>query len=113
MDKITIAAPVKRSGFTGRQRILSDKEYSLINQMNNILELVIMNTLQFNKLTSAEEILDKLIYVHDENSTDQELDLDIDTVENICQLLCTKNGILIKLVKNNVNFYKLNHQNYV
>ena len=113
MDRIIIETPVKRSGFPGRQRILSDKEYSLINQMNNILELVIMNTLQFNKLTSAEEILDKLIYVHDENSTDQEFDMDIDTVENICQLLCTKNGILIKLVKNNVNFYKLNHQNYV
>lgn len=113
MDKIIVAPSVKRSGLPGTQRILSDKEYTLINQMNNILELVIMNTMQFNKLTSAEEILDKLIYVHDENSTDEEFDLDIDTIENICQLLCTRNGILIKLVKNNVNFYKLNHQNYV
>ena len=108
MDPITLTPTAMRTNLLERKRILSDNEYSLISQINVMLELVIMNTLEFNKLTSTQEILDKLIYVH-ENTPDQDFGMDIDTIENICQLLCMNHGILIKLVKNDVNYYKLNH----
>jgi hypothetical protein len=75
------------------------------------LELIIINTLQFNKLTSAEEIYEKLILDYSEH--EQENVIDIDTIENICQELCNNNGVLIKLTKNNTWLYKLNHKNYM
>ncbi len=101
----------KRTTLPERKRILTDKEYELINQISEILGLVIMNTLEFNKLTSAQEIFEKMIYVHDEKNSGQDLDIDLETVENICQLLCSNRGILVMLVKNNVAYYKLNHNN--
>lgn len=115
MDPITLTSRTQRTKLLGTKRILSDKEYSLINQLNVLLELVIMNTLEFNKLTSAGEIMEKLAYEYEEKNIDNDFDfdMDIDTVENICQLLCNNNGLLIKLVKNNVNYYKLNHKNYM
>jgi hypothetical protein len=115
MDPITLTKHTKRSRLLGTKRVLSVKEYSLINQLNVILELIIMNTLEFNKLTSTGEIMEKLtfIYVESINENEFELDIDIDTIEDICQLLCNNNGLLIKLVKNNVNYYKLNTKNYM
>jgi len=114
MDPITLTRHTKRGRLLGTKRVLSDKEYSLINQMNVMLELIIMNTLEFNKLTSAGEIMEKLTFIYEEsNENEFEMDIDIDTIENICQLLCNSNGLLIKLVKNNVNYYKLNTKNYM
>ena len=38
--------------------------------------------------------------------------MDSNNIENICDALCTRNGVLIKLKKNNGSFYKLNfHEN--
>lgn len=113
MDTQTLIAQSKRTRLLGVKRILTDKENSLINQMNVMLDLIIMNTLEFNKLTSAGEIMEKLSFVHEETFREQDFDWDTDTIENICQMLCSNNGILIKLVKNNVNYYKLNHKNYL
>jgi hypothetical protein len=113
MDTQTLITQSKRTRLLGVKRILTDKENSLINQMNVMLDLIIMNTLEFNKLTSAGEIMEKLSFVHEETFREQDFDWDTDTIENICQMLCSNNGILIKLVKNNVNYYKLNHKNYL
>jgi len=95
------------------QKKLSGEDVTLIRHINLILEFIIINTLQFNKLTSAEEIFEKLITDYAENQSEIENDIDVVSIDEICQELCNNNGVLIKLVKNNVFFYKLNHKNYM
>jgi hypothetical protein len=90
---------------------LSREAHSIIRHINFILELIIINTLQFNKLISAEEIYEKLILDYSEHERENLIDINI--IENICQELCNNNGVLIKLRKNNIWLYKLNHKNYM
>lgn len=115
MEPITITPTTKKINWSPRETKLTDKSYSLISHINFILEQIIINTLQYNKLTSADEIFEKLITVHNETVPELEIDidLDLDTVENICQSLCMNNGVLITLIKNNMSYYKLNHKNYM
>jgi hypothetical protein len=105
-----ILSPVPKSKNTGHERELKEEDYSLIRYINFILELIIINTLQYNKLTSSEEIFEKLVA---DSISSSDAGIDIVTIENICQELCSNNGVLIKLKKNNICFYKLNHKNYM
>ncbi len=113
MEEITITRTAKKIKWPVREKKLTENSYSLINRINIILELIIINTLQFNKLTSVEEIFEKLVTVQNENNPDMAIDIDLDAVENICQALCMNNGVLINLVKNNTCYFKLNHKNYM
>lgn len=110
METMTLPQPSEGIKYAG-ERKLSVEAHSIIRHINFILELIIINTLQFNKLTSTEEIYEKLILDYSEH--EQENVIDIDTIENICQELCNNNGVLIKLTKNNIWLYKLNHKNYM
>lgn len=113
MEQITITPTAKKVNWSPRETKLTDKSYSLISHINFILEQIIINTLQYNKLTSADEIFERLITVRNETVPEVEIDIDLDTVENICQSLCMNNGVLISLIKNNMSYYKLNHKNYM
>ena len=112
METITIAPASQKLKWGGREK-LSKEAYDLIAHINIILELIIINTLQYNKLTIAEEILEKLVSVQFEKDPKMEIDADLETIDNICNALCAENGVLVKLVKNNTNYYKLNHKKYM
>jgi hypothetical protein len=112
METITIA-PASQKLKWGEREKLSKEAYDLIAHINIILELIIINTLQYNKLTIAEEILEKLVSVQFEKDPKMEIDADLETIDHICNALCTENGVLVKLVKNNTNYYKLNHKKYM
>ncbi len=113
MDELTITRTSKKINWAGREKILTEQSFYLINCINFILELIIINTLQYNKLTSIDEIFNNTVKTHTEINPDGESDIDIETVENICQALCMNNGVLVNLVKNNISYYKLNHKNYM
>jgi len=113
MEIMTIAPASQKIKWGGHEKKLNKEAYDLIGQINIILELIIINTLQYNKLTIAEEILEKLVSVQFEKDPKMEIDADLDTIDNICNALCAENGVLVKLVKNNTNYYKLNHKKYM
>jgi hypothetical protein len=113
MESITIAPAPRKIKWPGKEGKLNKEAYDLLGQINTILELIIINTLQYNKLTIGEEILEKLISVHYVKSPEMEIDIDLERIENICNALCADNGVLVKLVKNNTNYYKLNHKKYM
>jgi hypothetical protein len=115
MESITFVPTYKKIKSSSLGKKLMVKEYSLINNINIILELIIRNTLKFNKLTSTDEIYDNLTGLHDNTVSDleRESEADINTIEKICDIFCENNGVLIKLKKNDECFYKLNyHQNF-
>ncbi len=113
MESITIAPASKKINWVGHEKKLNKEAYDLIWQINIILELIIINTLQYNKLTIGEEILEKLVSVSYEKDPKMEFDIDLETIDNICNALCVDNGVLIKLVKNDTSYYKLNHKKYM
>ena len=113
MDTITIVPASQMINWAGREKKLNKEAYDLIGQINIILELIIINTLQYNKLTIGEEILEKLVSVYFEKDPKIEIDIDLEMIDNICNALCMDNGVLIKLVKNNTSYYKLNHKKYM
>ncbi len=90
---------------------LSINEVCLINSINHILEVVITSSVKFNKLTSAEEIQEKLSSYIEDGSIDKNncKDLDLEAVKFICDAFCADKGVLVKLKKNNETYYKLNH----
>lgn len=91
---------------------LSTNEICLINSINLILEVVITSSVKFNKLTTAEEIQEKLSAYINEGSPDKYgcKDLDIESIKFICDAFCVEKGVLLKMKKNNECYYKLNHQ---
>jgi hypothetical protein len=113
MESMTLTPVSKRVKWIEGEKKLNVEAYELINHINIMLELIIVNTLQFNKLTQADEILEKLLAVYYETETQADLNINIETIDNICNALCENNGVLVKLVKKNINYYKLNHKNYM
>ena len=113
MEIMTIAPASQKIKWAVHEKKLSKEAYDLIGQINIILELIIINTLQYNKLTIAEEILEKLVSVYYDKDPKMEIDTDLEKIDNICNALCRENGVLIKLVKNSTNYYKLNHKKYM
>ncbi len=93
------------------EKKLSGKDYSLIRNINLILELIISNTLRYNKLTSTDEIYENLKTFQNSNVPyeEKEVELDVNSIENICNIFCEGKGVLIKLKRNNECFYKLNN----
>ena len=97
-----------------RSKKLNGREYLFIENINFILELIIRNTLKFNKLTSPEEIFESFSLIRNPTSApDINIEMDVNTIENICDKFCSKNGILIKLVNKDECYYKLNNHNNV
>lgn len=113
METVAMSLVSKSMKQAGEQKKLSGEDVMLIRHVNLILEFIIINTLQFNKLTSAEEIFERLLTDYTEGQSDMENEIDAECIDEICQELCNNNGVLIKLVKNNMFFYKLNHKNYM
>jgi hypothetical protein len=68
-----------------------------LNKVNQILEVVIRNTLQLNKFTTIDEIFESL-----------HMSIDLYTIENICEAMTENDGILIKYVNRSKVCYKLN-----
>jgi hypothetical protein len=100
---------VKRS--MGRKKLF-EREFSLISDINLILELVIRNSLKFNKLTSADEIFNTIALVKDEriSGIESELESGAMSMIDLCNALSENNGILLKLEKNGEIYFKLNFE---
>ena len=111
MEATTLNPTYNRIKWSGRDEEFSNKSNNIINTVNFILELIIKNTIQYNKFTLTDEIYERIINIS--NETKQVIDTDIYMIENICEALSANNGILIKLTKNKLNYYKLNHIDYV
>ena len=111
MEATTLTPTYNRIKRSGRDEEFTSKSNNIINTVNFILELIIKNTIQYNKFTLTDEIYERIINISTE--TKQVIDTDINTIENICDTLSGNNGILIKLTKNKLNYYKLNHIDYV
>jgi hypothetical protein len=90
---------------------LNLNEIRLIKIVNLIMEVIMTNSLKFNKLTSAEEIHERLSASSNEDIPDQNTNKypDLDSIKYICDAFCVEKGVLIKLEKNNESFYKLNY----
>ena len=110
METMTLNQPSEEIKYV-QEKKLSEQAHVLVKHINFILEQIIINTLQFNKLTSAEEIFEK--FIADYTVNELENTIDSMKIEDICQELCNNNGVLIKLTKNNTWLYKLNHKNYM
>lgn len=113
METITLTSASKSIRYDVIEKKMNDEAFTLIRHINFILEMIIINTLQYNKLTSAEEIYEKMIAEYPDKQLELENEIDSGVVDNICHELCNNNGVLIKLTKNNMRFYKLNHKNYM
>lgn len=111
METITFVPNCNKTRKSGDEKKLSSRESSFIANINLILELIIGNTLMFNKLTSAEDICKGISFLTAERSPGPGSDREFDTsqIETLCDALCLKNGILIKLERNGKSYYKLNH----
>lgn len=112
METITFKPAYSSIKHAGRGPKLTGHDFSLINNISLILELIIRNTLKFNKLTSADEIYEDMAYLQNYGAPESESGgkLDIKSIESICEVLCVKNGILIKLEKNLKVYYKLKYK---
>jgi hypothetical protein len=111
METIKFVANKVRPQRNMNNKKLSTSEICLINSINLILEVIITGSVKFNKLTSAEEIQEKLFAYINEGSPDKHgcKDLDIEAIKFICDAFCVEKGVLIKMKKNNECYYKLNH----
>jgi hypothetical protein len=82
---------------------LDDYAYKLINNVDQILETVISNTLKYNKFTTVEEIYDNQSIKN----------IDKFTIESICEALCLNEGLLIKIINGHKIGYRLHSKIYV
>ena len=81
---------------------LNDYAFKLISDIDLILEMVLHNTLKYNKFTTAEDIFDN-----------QEIkNIDIYTIEYICDALSLNDRVLIKFINGNKASYKLSSKMY-
>jgi hypothetical protein len=110
METITFIPNYHKIRWSGNGEKASISTTSFLTPVNLILELVIRNTLKFNKLTSAEEIYEGIM-VRTEGDTEYEREekIDINSIENICEVLCRNSGVLLKLERNGKRYYKLNY----
>ncbi|MFZ0280043.1 MAG: hypothetical protein WAL29_00220 [Bacteroidales bacterium] len=102
MEAIISVRTKRAARVPGRENSPDYRAYSLLNLINPVLGLIIRNTLQFNKLTSVDEIHGTLI---DDGLLDAESDPCV--IGDICQILSSDNGVLVTLKSNNRNYYKL------
>jgi hypothetical protein len=69
----------------------------MLTKVNQILEVIIRNTLQLNKFTTIDEIFESL------HTT-----IDLFTIKSVCETMTENDGILIKYVSRSKVCYKLN-----
>jgi hypothetical protein len=81
---------------------LNDNAFKLISDIDLILETVVCNTLKFNKFTTVEEIIE----------THETKNIDIFTIESICEALSFNDGVLIRFISGHKVSYKLNTKIY-
>lgn len=115
METLSIKTDCNRIKWQERGQNLNCRSSSLIHNINLILELIIRNTLKYNKFTSAEEVFEYVLTLHGGNAfqnSDQELELVLDKeiIVSLCNSLCAHNGVLRKLEKNDESFYRLNYE---
>jgi hypothetical protein len=110
METIKFIPNYNRNRNTFGRNMLNYGKAAIISDFNIILELVIRNTLKFNKLTSADEIFDSVAFHNIEKTpgTKQEYEIDINSIKNLCDALCVNNGVLIKFEKKGMSYFKLN-----
>jgi hypothetical protein len=115
MGSIKFIPTQKRIRWPGRGKILNNKTYALIANINFILEMIIRNTIKFNKLTSADEIYENLMSVLSNGAANPAVvyEMDVITIIDICDALCGEKGVLIKLKKNDESLYRLNYHEEV
>jgi hypothetical protein len=111
MESITFKPTYRRTSSDLNEKKLNSKTYSLISKINFVLEIIVRNTLKFNKLTSPEEIFERYLAQNESTDAISDIitDLDIDQIKKICDAMCKTKGVLVKLSKNEENFYKLNY----
>lgn len=81
---------------------LQEIDYKLIDVISGILEVILQNTIEYNKYSTIEEIHDKMSFL-----------VSPETIEKICDLFCINDGILIKFMNRNKIGYKLNGKFYI
>lgn len=81
---------------------LNSIDYKLIDAISGILEVVLQNTIEYNKYSTIEEIHDRMSF-----------ELSPEKIEKICDLFCINDGILIKFMNRNKIGYKLNGKYYI
>ncbi len=81
---------------------LDNIDYKLIDAISGILEVILQNTIEFNKYSTIEEIHDRMSF-----------SINLETIEKICDLFCLNDGILIKFMNRNKIGYKLNGKFYI
>jgi|ERR1035437_205526 2-polyprenyl-3-methyl-5-hydroxy-6-metoxy-1,4-benzoquinol methylase len=81
---------------------LNDNAFKLICDIDLILEMVVCNTLKYNKFTTSEEIFEN----------QETKNIDIYTIESICEALSFNDGVLIKFINGHKVSYKLNSKIY-
>ena len=96
METLSIKTDCNRIKWQERGQNLNCRSSSLIHNINLILELIIRNTLKYNKFTSAEEVFEYVLTLHGGNAfqnSDQELELVLD--KEIIVFLCVIHYALI------------------
>ena len=110
METIKFIPNYNRNRNSFGRNMLKYGKAAIISDFNIILELVIRNTLKYNKLTSVDEILDSIAFqnVEKKPGTVPEYGIDINSIKNLCDALCVNNGVLIKFEKQGMSYFKLN-----
>lgn len=80
---------------------LNAGEASLISNINLIFEMILTNSLKYNKLTSSQEILERISGVANDVSSEGQLSDEADeaTVRAILESLSGEKGVLVRLKK--------------
>lgn len=84
------------------ERSLRNYSFLLLHNVNQVLEIIIKNTLKLNKFTTIDEIRENLHSV----SADS-------VIEDICDTLSQNDGILIKYIHKDKISYRLNSKVYM
>lgn len=85
------------------ERSLKNYSFLLLHNVNQILEIVIRNTLQLNKFTTIDEIRENIHMVT----------VDTPSIEDICDTLSQNDGLLIKYIHKDKVSYRLNSKVYM
>ena len=81
---------------------LNSIDFKLIDAISGILEVVLQNTIEYNKYSTIDEIHERMPF-----------HLNHENIEKICDLFCINDGILIKFMNRNKIGYKLNGKFYI
>jgi len=107
MESTPVNSSESHSGLTPGINNPDSGLYPLVNIINFILDIIITNTLHYNILTTTEDIYNGMKSMIKRSAPDQENSIDIETIDKLCLLLSSGNGILINIRKNKINYYKL------